>query len=153
MNVQTIAAQALAFFETRTRPRNGHAIVLKSGTPDWVRHLVRAAHGDSLPDDWTYFFVKESLELLVEYADSDDARDAIEPDVYNNALLAWLGSDQTRVTYLESAVRDGMVDTDNFDLYEAARIGQSMEREVVFENVLDSLEQHLEETEEPLEGY
>ena len=70
-----------------TQERNGKTItVTKDDKPEWVVDVIHAAHGNLLPDDWTYEVVGEVAELL---ADGDDDSD-IEADIYTHDLLQWL---------------------------------------------------------------
>lgn len=82
------ARAAVAAFTTGERVADAtgeRVIILRDGCPAWVRDAVRAAHGDRMPDDWTFsacYSAACDAEEAIEYADADtlaEAGDGFQP--------------------------------------------------------------------------
>lgn len=145
--LQTVAAEWLEKFETVTKGEGDQAYriwVLKDHNKmkGPVYEMVRAAHGDMLPDDYKYEYIVDALERLAE--GYDDEGDEIEADVYNSALLDWLGSHLERAGYVEDAVKEWGMDSKSFDLFTAIGFGQVFEKREVFFIVKAAIEKELE---------
>lgn len=82
---------------------------------------------------------------MANYDSEDDARDALEADVYTSDLTAWLSSAVSRMEYVNEAVSQGLVSTEDFDLSSALQAGQLEEKREVFESVLNSLNNRVDE--------
>jgi hypothetical protein len=82
------ARAAVAAFTTGERVAEAtgkRVVILRDGCPAWVRDAVRAAHGDRMPDDWTFsacYAAACDAEEAIEYADADtlaEAGDGFQP--------------------------------------------------------------------------
>lgn len=147
--LQDLAGEAAQYFESFQRNEENNTLwKLKDGTPEWVRDVVRHAHGDMFPDDWKCEFAYQALNALAEREDPDDARDDLEADVYTWDRLQWLSSSLDRSYYVDQAVKEFGVDERNFDVINAIGMGQIAEKEEVLGLVREALEERLEELEE-----
>lgn len=139
--VQNRAAEARAFFifqKKRGATSDDNEIwMLKDKAPHWITQLVRDAHADYAPDDYRYEYIVDALELLSESEDPDEAREALEADIYTSDLTEWLASNISRVGYLSEVLEEFPDTDDGFDLLSRA---QYQERSEIFDSVLDSLE-------------
>src|ERR1700730_15315183 len=91
--VQKLAAALSQAFQTKKRNDSNEFVSLKDGSPDWMTEVVRAAHGDKLPDDTVYAFIEKAADALAdadEDAEPSDVILEIEPDPYTAGLTAWL---------------------------------------------------------------
>ena len=100
---------------------------LKENHPKWMRDVVHGAHGDKLPDDTTYEFIDDALDIICDLDDEateDDIREAIfertEADVYTSNLTAWLHARNDHVYYLTEAL-EKMEIKDGFQALMAAQ--------------------------------
>lgn len=153
-DISTIAREARNFFEQAKRPDDGEFWRTKDilTTPEWVQRLVREAHGDRLPNDWTYKAIVEVLDAIEDfehYGDSlDDARHEIVDglvDIYTADLTGWLHENVYNVYYLNEAIdRFGPVD-DGFRLLSMA---QFVAYDEIFSDVLTALETEAESRED-----
>jgi hypothetical protein len=82
------ARAAVAAFTTVERVAEAtgeRVVVLRDGCPSWVRDAVHSAHGDHMPDDWTFsacYGAAVDAEEAIDYADADtlaEAGDGFEP--------------------------------------------------------------------------
>lgn len=148
MDIQELAKEVLAQFETKFRDGGRPFKVLKEDVPDWIADLCRAAHGDMLPDDERYDLIQDVVQSLVDHDSTDDARDSLEPDTYNMDRLQWLASHLGRADYVNQAINDGVIDVSSeFNLMDVIGAGQIIEMQQVFDSVLDSLEARLSDVE------
>lgn len=81
--IQELAREAARCFERARREtiatsadgsdRETHSYLrVREGSPDWVRELVRDAHGDDfLPDDWRYLMIAGALDAIGEAGDDE----------------------------------------------------------------------------------
>lgn len=148
MTIQDLANKMLEQFETKGREGGGTFQTLKDAAPDWMTDVCREAHDDFLPDDFIYSVIVDSLEALTNYDDESEARDSLEPDIYNRDLLAWVSSNLHRAGYVNDAVSEGMVDLTSFDLFSALQAGQIQEKQVIFDGVVRALTDKLDEVED-----
>lgn len=134
--VNELAREALEWFETGTRDNGEEFVKTKNGRPEWLEALILNAHGDMLPDDYRYKFIRDALQYI---SDQDEDTDLdcpeIEADIYTSDLTKWLHSRNDRVYYLTEALetfemRDGFV---------ALQSAQIIEKEEVYWSVLESL--------------
>ncbi|NJO48174.1 MAG: hypothetical protein HC840_00500 [Leptolyngbyaceae cyanobacterium RM2_2_4] len=147
MTIQDLANEVLKAMTHGTRDNGDKFKALRDESPDWMQDLCQDAHARMLPDDHKYEFIFEALNALSDYDSEDDARDSIEADIYTSDLTAWLSSSNTRMEYVNEGVREFGIDADNFDLSSALQVGQLTEKREVFESVLNSLQNRLDEVE------
>lgn len=133
MSIEDKAKEALGWLVS-DKAREGKTF-LRDGAPERVIDLVREAHGDFLPDDYRYEYIKESLELIAQ--DVEDAEESLEADTYNADLLKWVSSNLNRMAYVDQALEECKCAF----LGEYLAIGQLTERQEVFTLVLSSLEE------------
>lgn len=152
ITIQSLAAEMSQAFEEAVRPGSGeHFRRLKDDAPGWMTTVCRKAHDDAamLPDDHRYEFIEQAVDALAACDDDDAARDSLEPDIYTSGLTGWLHSRNSRVYYLDEAMREYGPFKDGFQLLAAA---QMMEKEEVFQQVLDALREELASREADGEG-
>lgn len=151
ITIRELAGNLYDAFQTKTRDNGEEFVCLKDGSPEWMANVVRAAHGDMLPDDFRYSFIKEAAGAIHDAGDDADLDDAAaefsdEVDLYNSDLLRWVGSSVTRASYCDDAMEElGQPD----GLFKLLQWGQAEERREVFELVVSSL---LELAEDANEG-
>ena len=116
---------------------------LKKNHPEWMQEVVHGVHGDKLPDDTTYKFIDDALDIVCELendATEDDIQEAIfertEPDIYTNDLTAWLHARNDHVYYL-TEVLEKMDIKDGFQALSAA---QAKHKEEVALDLVNELE-------------
>lgn len=147
-------------FEKRTRDSGDDFYILKDGYPgtddaDWIRQLVFDAHGTDadgspsfFPDDWRYEFIFSALAHISDAVEGIDAtelaNEASEPDIYTHDRLCWLASNLRRAGYCDEAREEFDLPAD-MDITERIGWGQMEEKREVFEAVLASLADHVEE--------
>lgn len=144
-NIQDLAKEVLNSMTRKTRDNGESFYCLKDDAPDWMTELCRDAHGRMLPDDHKFEFVNDALHAIADFEDEDEARESLEPDYSNGSLTAWLASSNQRIGYVDDAVSNGLVNTDNFELSSALQAGQLEEKREVFESVLESLNNRVDE--------
>ncbi len=143
-DIRSLAKIAAQSFETRTRDNGDEFYTITDGSPEWVRDLVYAAHGDFLPDDYRYKLASDACEWI---ADSDDpyetgsefADEAV--DVYTGRRLAWLASNLNRPGYCdEAAATFGAESPSSFSIIDLIGFGQYQEASEVYGLVLNFLQ-------------
>jgi len=145
--IQALAQQVLDRLEERTRSGEDTYLALASDAPEWMTELMHEAHGDFLPDDWRYIFIRDALEAITGHDDFDDARDHCvdDPEVYTRKLLDWVASSLCRVGYCDEALEDGSAPV---TLVELLQVGRGRERGEVFDLVLSSLRKRADESDD-----
>jgi hypothetical protein len=146
VTVEMLATFARACFKRSKRDNGEEYWLKKDGTPEWVETMTMEAHGSMLPDDWKYSFIVEALSALSDHADTDEARDSLEADIYNSELHRWLGSHLERAGYVDEAIKEYGSHSDNGIEGDIA-IGQLAEMHEVFSSVLSALESRVSELE------
>ena len=133
--IQTLATEVAQQFETATRPDGTRYVCRKNEhrAEDWIQDMIRAAHGDMLPDDYVYQYASDALDAIAE-GDEDGEYSILEPDVYTRDLLNWVGSDLNRVAYVDEAISEGAE-----TLFDALTRGQLDEKQMVFDTVKQAL--------------
>lgn len=157
--LQSLAAEYLQYFETRTRNTTGkvfYAIAdeapkeLKS-SPDPRDSLAFMVHEDGrwLPDDYKYQYMHEALETIADctYDDIEDALLEWEADIYSSSLMAWYESHLYRTGYVEDARHEGLIHPDD-TIDQQLMIGQYAEWREVSGIVYEWLCEQLENREE-----
>lgn len=130
-----------------TQDRNGKTItVTKDGAPEWVTDVVHAAHGNLLPDDWTYETVNAVAELI-QYGDDETS---LEPDIYTHDLLQWLAEYPNAVDAVDGYYEE-MGIADRGPLTEQIQCGQQHEKRQIFYAVYAALEELAEQDDEEVE--
>lgn len=149
----TIAREASHWFETKPRTNSDETFVsLKDGRPNWLVDLVHEGHGGILPDDWRYSTIEAALDHIADndLEDENEAREADAEfadeavDVYTAARFAWLASHLSRQGYVDEATEDfGPAES----VADAVGRGQYLEAREVYESVVTSLVDRLDELE------
>lgn len=131
MRIQKLAEQLSAAFETKKRNDEKEFVCLKDGSPSWMTEVIRAAHGDKLPDDTTYAFVEKAADAIADSEDPQEAILEIEPDAYTAGLTAWLNARVDHVYYLTETLDEiaqaGLGITDGFQVLALAQQKQIQE--------------------------
>lgn len=113
--------------------------------------LIRKAHGLTLPDNWCYQFIRDALEAIADALDEDleDSNYNADASMYDSELLAWLASSSYRKDYVEQYVKEfGLPDASQFSLTTLIGSGQWLEMKEVYDSVLESLQEIVEELED-----
>lgn len=138
--IRGLARQAFDAMERCEREDGSQYVRVRDDAPAWVGTLVHAAHGDLLPDDWRYETIRDALAAIADSTlgeDYDEAHAfADDADIYNSDLLAWVGSNLTRGSYVDEAREEY---GEPRDFYHSIQMGQYMERREVFDAVLAAL--------------
>jgi hypothetical protein len=148
----TTATKLCALFdalETGKRDDRSEFVSLKSGSPEWMRDLCHAAHGDMMPDDFVYSLIPAIVESIANHLEQNDDLEDYEMhecadglvDVYTHDLTAWLGSRADRYCWIDEAKEEGLL-ADDADEIQRLMIGQYHEISAVIGRIL----QHLDET-------
>jgi hypothetical protein len=142
--IKNIANKILPYFITVER-NSGLIVILKNGTPEYIKDLVLKAHGDPesgiffLQDDWRYEFVHDALRAIVDTDDLEDAFESITPNVYTAELTAWLNSNIQRIYYLNDAIQEMVEIGAKYDGFTLLARAQRIERVEVFNLIVDEL--------------
>lgn len=116
MKIYKQAKIYLDYFEIKDKPGsdNGHIVVFKPGKPDKLQESVYDAHGDKMPDNWTFDIYHSILSNIVDY--EPETIEALEEirheivdglvDVYTSSLTSWLASHNSNAYYLDEAVKE-----------------------------------------------
>lgn len=112
------AREGYGAMESRTRSDGTRYVAFRDDAPDWVRDAVYAAHnvtGDPvLPDDWTFYVVREAFGFIADIAQIDEDADeaghefADSVDVYSSALRRWAQDYPLADYFAEEAATDGL---------------------------------------------
>ena len=139
--IQEAAAALFNAFVSDKRHVTGDKFYkLADGSPEWMGDAVMAAHGDMMPDDWRYACIRGLCSSIADSSDLDDERGEIvdgEVDVYNAALVAWLGSNLWRGSYCDDAMQELGTPSSVWDLL---RQGQYQEADETFGLLVAALE-------------
>jgi hypothetical protein len=151
--LETIAREAYAALEWKTRDDGTQYVARTDNAPEWVETLCYSAHGDMLPDDWRYQCIYAALEAIADEYDEDDGSHTFAEshvDVYTSALTEWLGSHLHRPGYCDDATEEYGPGIDGGIMATIAR-GQYAEAEEVYGLVLDALRARLDTIADRLE--
>lgn len=144
MTLQETAAAFASALDERTRADGATFYCLKDGSPEWMAEAVRAAHGDMLPNDWSYQAVRGAVMALEEaarYGDADEIDDRREEiidglvDVYHGDLCAWVSSAASRGEFCTDAMGEYGQPESFLNLLQW---GQSLEYQQVFGAVVEA---------------
>ena len=150
MGIQELAAHALEYFEQKTRGEGEEATrfwTMTNQHPIWVKEMIHKAHEDMMPDDYKYEYVVDTLDALNEDRDPEEGAYEIEADVYNYDLITWLRSNLQRVGFVDEAVEQ-MGHSRDMGVMGDLMMGQVEEKRQVWQSVVESLRERLEEIEE-----
>ena len=143
-SLATLATEASDFF-LEVKPANRAAyMVLSDEAPQWVRDMVRAAHGGLLPDDIRYGMIAEALSAVAEIGSDgseDDAHEAtmlVEAPIYTSELTAWLASNTSRYVYCDDVAEEFSLTSDT-GMIERLQMGWHREFSKVAGSVVSSL--------------
>lgn len=159
--IYNLANTARAHFEQKERGQGDdkETIWVKTAdAPHWVESLVYTVHQETiggLPDDYTYEYIVEALEAITEHAhwndDEYEVRESVmdsnpfEGSSYYADVTDWLESNWGRVEYANDALKNYGAD---LGVMGAAQVGQQLEKEAVFQAVVDFLAETVEEMNE-----
>jgi hypothetical protein len=149
-SIQKLAEQLSAAFETKKRNDDNEFVSLKDGSPEWMTDVVRAAHGDKLPDDTVYAFIEKAADALANASEDAEPSDVIleiEPDPYTAGLTAWLHARVDHVYYLTEVLEEGTGITDGFQLLAAAQQKQIHEVGYALVSALEEAAENMPEEE------
>ncbi len=151
MSIVSLAREAEKCFVKLVRSDNETYWTLSDDAPEWVKEMCQQAHGDFLPDDYRYEFIQEVITLISageeedDYDSLSDVVGEIEPDIYNNVLTHWLASNLNRAQYVDEAIEQFGLSGGIFALLSS---GQVLEKQEVFQLVLEFLSEKTETEEE-----
>lgn len=150
--VYTLATKLYEALETKERDNGDKFSCLKDGSPKWMTEVIRAVHGEKLPDDTTYSMIEAAASAIADGGDSDNtAEDSIaelEPDVYTAGLTKWLASRADHVYYLTEALEQ-FEPKDGFALLAQA---QKIQMDEIGFALIHELEKQVAEQEETEEA-
>lgn len=147
--IKATANNYLACFKHNTREATGEEFVfLPENAPQELRDAIRNAHGDKLPNDWTYNTFADLLQKTTEYdCDSidqlEDYRGEIVDsyvDIYTYQLTQWLHDEQA-LEYLEQA-SEGFVAEDG--AWQLLARAQYLAVDEIMQHVLTLLENNID---------
>lgn len=139
--VQELAGVAYDAFERRTRDDGSVFVTLRDEAPDWVQPIVRAAHGDMLPDDFAYEACRDAFGWIHDNdGDEDGAGEFADENVsaYTRDLLAWVSSNLERVGYCDEAAEE-FGDDGKGGLVRLLSLGQYLELSNIYGEVYRGL--------------
>jgi len=142
-SIVTLAKGLQAQMTTSKRNDGTKYYHLKENHPAWMTDVIHGVHGDKLPDDTTYEFIDDALDIICELEDDapeDDIRETIfertEADVYTSNLTAWLHARNDHVYYLTEVLEE----MDIKDGFQALAAAQQKHKEEVALDMVNELE-------------
>lgn len=139
--VQSLAIEMYDAIVWDTRDNGKKFAKLSDGSPQWMTDVIRAAHGDKMPDNTVYEFIERAVNAIQDHDEPQDAIAEIESDSYTADLTAWLNARVDHVYYLTQALEDFGPFDDGFKLLAYA---QSIQIQEVAGIVLAELEKLVE---------
>lgn len=117
------------YFEAKKRDNGTEFVCLKLDAPEELKESIREAHGDKLPDDWTYGTYADLMQRITEYdletfEQLEDVRGEIVEsyvDIYTKGLTEWLNEDINNVYYITRALEEFGNFEDGFKLLATAQ--------------------------------
>lgn len=150
--VKALADTFAQSFETRTRANGDLFHCLKDDRPEWVQDAVREAHGDKLPDDWTYAqcdmaasLIREQIQCDIEPCDLLDEI-TVEADCYYSNLTTWLAGHNGNLDFVNEYIQDftaGKVE----DVQTLIAGGQWLAKQMVLNCMVNAFQEQAEELE------
>lgn len=129
-------------FDEGTRVDGSAYTFIRESASDKLKDSVRQAHGDKLPDDWTYNTYYSLLERLGDYDLAENSIDDVRHDlvdsmvdIYTKDLTEWLNSDIRNVYYLSEVLSEH----DIKDGFQALAMAQYMAIDEVMNEVINLL--------------
>jgi hypothetical protein len=118
---------------------------LADDSPEWMRDVIRDAHGtEMLPDDWRYETIMYAAEAIAEQDDPDEGAHGFADRrvyFYTADRLAWLASNTNRANYCDVAVDEGLFTFDEGrGIVDLIGAGQYEEASEVFHGLRQALE-------------
>jgi trans-aconitate methyltransferase len=109
--VSELAGELSNALESKTRDSGATFLCLAKDSPQWMTDVIRKVHGDKLPDDTTYDFIKRAACQLADVQEDDpdactEAIESMESDVYTNDLTGWLHARVDHVYFLTQALEE-----------------------------------------------
>lgn len=144
--VQELAESYLKHFQTGKRDDGSSYVSLSDDAPEQLTELVRNAHGRMLPDDYKFQFVQDALQAIADSSEGEeqDAINSMEAEHRNSELLAWLGSNLSRSSYVDDDAIGNYGHSDG-GIFGDIQRGMQCELEEVANSVLESLNSILED--------
>lgn len=141
-DLSALAAEGYRALTWKSRG-NKEIVVRMDDAPEWLDEIVRSAHAGIMPDDWTYEVIKEAFsDISDENTDSHEFGDSA--DIYNSDLLDWTRDFPGAAGYIDEA-REELGDARDF--YHSIQMGQYLARRMIFDRVLEGLQDVLDEIE------
>lgn len=133
------------YFQTQTRESGETFISMADDCPDWVADVVRDCHDGELPNDWRYETIAAIFGMIEDGYGPDDASEIADSltDVYNSALVAWLGDNLNRSSYVDDASAEGLTQG-NADVFSQIRTGQYLAIEQMATQILAAVAENAE---------
>lgn len=102
------------YFKSNKRDNGETYVYLSDDRPEELQESVREAHGERLPNDFTYGSYADLLQKVTEYEvntidDLEDVRHEIVDgyvDIYTSDLTKWLHDDIHNVEYLNDVMEN-----------------------------------------------
>ena len=148
MKVQELARRFYEQMEWKKRDDETEFCKCKDNADENLRILIRNVHDGSLPNDWIY---SEIWESMAEIADSDDdnlEEPEKEPDVYHNDLLSWIVNDPYSIDLCDDITNE----MGGMGIIETIQMAQQRAKEDVYFAVLNELKNFIDEYDEELEN-
>lgn len=117
-------------FTTGKRNDGESYVFLTDNATQELKDSVKAAHGDRLPNDFTFGTYADLMQKITDYNldtidELEDVRGEIVDshiDIYTADLTKWLASDINNVDYISQALDEGdNIGTDGFRLLSVAQ--------------------------------
>jgi hypothetical protein len=151
MTLSDLATEAKKHYRTSNpREEREGILVHTDDAPEWVTEMTQDAHvglgfdnTPALPDDLRFEYVVEALDAIADHEDEDEARDSLEADVYTHDLLKWVSSHLGRKSYCDMAGEEGLL-SESADMDARLSLGQVLEKQEVFDRVLECLRERLD---------
>lgn len=150
-SLATLATEALSYFETGKLADGDEYYFVREASPVWVNEMVRAAHGDMLPDDIRYDMIVQALGTVSNFDEKvsqDDAQEEmmqVEAPIYTSELTAWLASNVNRYSYCDAAIEEyGASTTADYGMINRLQMGWSHEFSEVASAVISALVAQME---------
>ena len=148
MKVQELAKKFHDQMEWKKRNDETEFCKCKDNADENLHILIRNVHDGSLPNDWIY---SEIWESMAEIADSDDdnlEEPEKEPDVYHNDLLSWLANDLYNIGLCDDITNE----MGGMGIIETIQMAQQRAKEEIYFSVLNQLKNFIDEYDEELEN-
>jgi hypothetical protein len=98
------------YFVTGTRDDGTSFVSLRDDRPDWLQQAVYDAHDDEMPNDWRYAMCERIVSAIDDGVTGVDELVDSLVDTWTADRLAWLSDNIGRVSYVDDAIDDGLVD-------------------------------------------